>query len=189
MSAGVRPHFLASLYSPRRQEDTVIDLSYSDGIAAARTMIVLEANASALQRRLPTGWELVPYSGDDLRGSSLRGANLLVPFHEVYAVRSHEAHISGLPQLSYVPFGTAGTVYAGNGVSATTAGSPNAVSQYDVACFQVSQPHSLGSSPGQGKAASPFPRQIRHAAVGRRGQLAVCPLVGELERVCEAERG
>lgn len=34
--------------------------------------------------------------------------------------------------------GTAGTVYAGNGVSATTAGSPNAVSQYDVACFQVS---------------------------------------------------
>lgn len=37
--------------------------------------------------------------------------------------------------------GTAGTVYAGNGVSATTAGSPNAVSQYDVACFQVSQSH------------------------------------------------
>jgi hypothetical protein len=37
--------------------------------------------------------------------------------------------------------GTAGTVYAGNGVSATTAGSPHAVSQYDVACYQVSQPH------------------------------------------------
>jgi hypothetical protein len=36
--------------------------------------------------------------------------------------------------------GTAGTVYAGNGVSATTAASGNAVSQYDVACFQVSQP-------------------------------------------------
>ena len=35
--------------------------------------------------------------------------------------------------------GTAGVVYAGNGVSATTAGSPNAVSQYDVACYQVSQ--------------------------------------------------
>jgi hypothetical protein len=35
--------------------------------------------------------------------------------------------------------GTAGTVYAGNGVSATTAGSPHAVSQYDVACYQVSQ--------------------------------------------------
>jgi hypothetical protein len=35
--------------------------------------------------------------------------------------------------------GTAGVVYAGNGVSGTTAGSSNAVSQYDVACFQVSQ--------------------------------------------------
>lgn len=35
--------------------------------------------------------------------------------------------------------GRAGTVYAGNGVSATRAGSPNAVSQYDVACYQVSQ--------------------------------------------------
>ena len=35
--------------------------------------------------------------------------------------------------------GTAGTVYAGNGVSATTANSANAVSQYDVACYQVSQ--------------------------------------------------
>jgi hypothetical protein len=80
------------------------DLRYSDGIAAARTMIVLEANPSALQRRLPTGWELAPYSGDDLRGTSLRGANLLVPFHEVYAVRSHDGQLVGLPQLSYVPF-------------------------------------------------------------------------------------
>ena len=34
--------------------------------------------------------------------------------------------------------GIAGSVYAGNGVSATTAGSTAAVSQYDVACFQVS---------------------------------------------------
>jgi hypothetical protein len=67
-------------------------------------MIVLEANASALRRRLPAGWELAPYSGDDLRGSSLRGANLLVPFHEVYAVRSDEGGRAGLAQLSYVPF-------------------------------------------------------------------------------------
>lgn len=36
--------------------------------------------------------------------------------------------------------GTAGTVYAGNGISATKAGSSHAVSQYDVACYQVSQP-------------------------------------------------
>jgi hypothetical protein len=37
--------------------------------------------------------------------------------------------------------GTAGTVYAGNGVSATTPANAAAVSQYDVACFQVSQTH------------------------------------------------
>ena len=37
--------------------------------------------------------------------------------------------------------GTAGSVYAGSGVSADHANSSNAVSQYDVACFQVSQPH------------------------------------------------
>src|SRR5262245_9822009 len=80
------------------------DLKYSDGIAAARTMVALEANAGALQRRFPSGWELAPYSGDDLRGTSLRGANLLVPFHEVYAVRTHDGRMTGLPQLSYVPF-------------------------------------------------------------------------------------
>jgi hypothetical protein len=34
--------------------------------------------------------------------------------------------------------GVAGTVYAGNGVSATKAGSPKAISQYDVACYQLS---------------------------------------------------
>ena len=39
------------------------------------------------------------------------------------------------------PGGQAGSVYAGNGVSATRANSGNAVSQYDVACFQASQPH------------------------------------------------
>ena len=55
-------------------------LRYSDGIAAARTLLALEADASALQRRLPSGWELAPYSGDDLRGTSFRGANLLIPF-------------------------------------------------------------------------------------------------------------
>jgi hypothetical protein len=78
-------------------------LRYSDGIAAARTMIALEANASALQRRLPRGWGLAPYAGDDLRGTSLRGANLLVLFHEVYAVRSDGVRPAGLAQLSYVP--------------------------------------------------------------------------------------
>ena len=80
------------------------DLRYSDGIAAARTMLALEADASALQRRLPSVWELAPYAGDDLRGTSLRGANTLVAFHEVYAVKSHDGDPAGLQQLSYVAF-------------------------------------------------------------------------------------
>jgi hypothetical protein len=84
--------------------DTVADLSYSDGIAAARTMLALEADAAAIQRRLPTGWELAPYVGDDLCGTSLRNANVLVPFHEVYATRSHDGQATGLQQLSYIAF-------------------------------------------------------------------------------------
>ncbi len=41
------------------------------------------------------------------------------------------------------PSGTAGTVYAGNPGTASlaNANSPNAVSQYDIACFQVTPPH------------------------------------------------
>src|SRR5262249_62377541 len=31
-------------------------------------------------------------------------ANLLVPFHEVYAVRSHDGPPAGLPQASYIAF-------------------------------------------------------------------------------------
>jgi hypothetical protein len=79
-------------------------LNYSDGIAAARTLIALEANATALQRRLPEGWELAPYAGDDLRGKSLRGANLLLPFHEVFAVRNGAASPGSVQQVSYVVF-------------------------------------------------------------------------------------
>jgi hypothetical protein len=79
-------------------------LKYSDGIAAARTMIALEGNAAAVQRRLPDGWKLAPYAGDDLRGQALRGANTLVPFHEVYAIGTRDGEVSGLPQVSYVVF-------------------------------------------------------------------------------------
>jgi hypothetical protein len=50
----------------------------------------------------------------------------------------HAASASGSAFNETGP-GTAGTVYAGNGVSATQAGSSHAVSQYDVACYQVSQ--------------------------------------------------
>jgi hypothetical protein len=47
-----------------------------------------EANADARHHRLPADWELAPYAGDDLRGTSLRGANMLLPFPEVYAMRA-----------------------------------------------------------------------------------------------------
>jgi hypothetical protein len=81
-----------------------MDLKYSDGIAAARTLVAVEANAAALQGRLPAGWELAPYEGDDLRGTSLRGANMLLPFHEVYGVRTQNGQPTGLSQVSYVAF-------------------------------------------------------------------------------------
>jgi hypothetical protein len=81
-----------------------MDLRYSDEIAAARTLIAVEANAAALQRRLPAGWELAPYAGDDLGGTSLRGANMLLPFREVYALRSQNGQPAGLSQVSYVAF-------------------------------------------------------------------------------------
>jgi hypothetical protein len=87
-----------------RSSDANAELKYSDGIAGARTMIALEGNASALQRRFPSGWVLAPYAGDDLRGTSLRGANMLVPFHEVYAVRTQDGQRAGLPQVSYIAF-------------------------------------------------------------------------------------
>src|SRR5262249_42997902 len=81
-----------------------VDLHYSDGIAAARTTLALRANPGALQHQLPSGWELAPYEGDDLRGTYLRGANLLVPFHEVYAVRTRHGQPAGLLQASYIAF-------------------------------------------------------------------------------------
>ena len=37
------------------------------------------------------------------------------------------------------PGGTAGQVYAGNGAPSLNGNTANAISQYDVACFQVSQ--------------------------------------------------
>jgi hypothetical protein len=82
----------------------VSSLKYSDGISAARTKLAFEGNATALQRRLPSGWELMPYAGEDLRGTSLNGANMLVPFHEVYAVRPHDDKVLGQQQTSYVAF-------------------------------------------------------------------------------------
>ena len=43
------------------------------------------------------------------------------------------------PGSAFNPAGTAGKVYAGQ--QPQNSKNPNSVSQYDVACFQVSQPH------------------------------------------------
>ena len=43
------------------------------------------------------------------------------------------------PGSAFNPSGQAGTVYAGQ--QPQNSNNPNSVSQYDVACFQVSQPH------------------------------------------------
>ena len=43
------------------------------------------------------------------------------------------------PGSAFNPDGHAGTVYAGQ--QPQNSNNPNSVSQYDVACFQVSQPH------------------------------------------------
>jgi hypothetical protein len=45
------------------------------------------------------------------------------------------------PSASNPAGGTAGQMYAGNGQTTSTPANGAAVSQYDVACFEVSQPH------------------------------------------------
>jgi hypothetical protein len=57
--------------------DNTYGLKYSDGIAAARTLIALEANAAALTRRLPVGWELAPYQGKTCVESLCEGQTCL----------------------------------------------------------------------------------------------------------------
>src|SRR5262245_15241294 len=52
----------------------------------------------------PSGRLGVGAAGDDLRGTSLRGANMLLPFHEVYALRNQNGQPAGLSQVSYVAF-------------------------------------------------------------------------------------
>ena len=56
---------------------------------------------------------------------------------------SSPGHAASAPGSAFNedPGGVAGAVYAGNGVSAGTDNSTAAVSQYDVACLQVSQHH------------------------------------------------
>ena len=48
-------------------------------------------------------------------------------------------HASSAPGSAFNPNGHAGTVYAGQ--QPQNSKNPKSVAQYDVACFQVSQPH------------------------------------------------
>jgi hypothetical protein len=79
------------------------ELRYSDGIAASRIIVALRAPSDALQSRLPDGWEVAPYAGDDPRGRSLRDANLVLSFHEVTATHDPVAG-SDHRALRYVAF-------------------------------------------------------------------------------------
>jgi hypothetical protein len=52
---------------------------------------------------------------------------------------SSPGNASSAPGSAFSPDGVAGTKYAGE--QPQNSNNPNSVSQYDVACFQVSQPH------------------------------------------------
>ena len=52
---------------------------------------------------------------------------------------STPGNAASAPGSAFNPGGTAGGVYAGQ--QPQNSNNPNSVSQYDVACFQVSQPH------------------------------------------------
>jgi hypothetical protein len=53
--------------------------------------------------------------------------------------QSTPGNASSAPGSAFNPDGQAGSVYAGQ--QPQNSNNPNAVSQYDVACFQVSSPH------------------------------------------------
>jgi hypothetical protein len=65
------------------------------------------------------------------------------PNQSCQAEPSSPGHAASAPGSAFNedPGGVAGAVYASNGAPSLNANSGNAVSQYDVACFQVSQPH------------------------------------------------
>lgn len=79
-------------------------LVYSDAVAATRIVVALEVDADALRRRFPAGWEVAPYAGDQPRDTTLRDANLVLPFHEVTAIDDPSVPPGSHPQLRYLGF-------------------------------------------------------------------------------------
>ena len=61
------------------------------------------------------------------------------PNQSCQAEPSTPGNSANAPGSAFNPNGQAGTVYAGQ--QAQNSKNPNSVSQYDVACYQVSQPH------------------------------------------------
>jgi len=57
-------------------------LEYSDGIACYQIAVAFRGNPEALQRRMPSGWKLADNWGQGPRGSSFKGANVVVGFHD-----------------------------------------------------------------------------------------------------------
>jgi len=85
-------------------------------------------------------------------GSALGDSNTNTPGQPSQSCLSSTApnepgHAASAPGSAFneptttTPGGTAGAVYAGNGANTNTPANAAAVSQYDVACFQVSQSH------------------------------------------------
>jgi hypothetical protein len=94
-------------------------------IAAALVLFVASA-ASALAAQNPSGM------GQPNQTCLESSATALEP--------GHAASSPGSPFNESLP-GQAGTVYAGTGANTNTPANGHAVSQYDVACFQVTQNH------------------------------------------------
>ncbi len=61
------------------------------------------------------------------------------PNQSCQAQPSTPGNSTNAPGSAFNPNGQAGSVYAGT--QPQNSNNPNSVSQYDVACFQVSQPH------------------------------------------------
>jgi hypothetical protein len=81
------------------------DVRYSDGIAAWHTMIAVKADVTALQRRLPEGWDLAPHGGDDLPRQGDEGRQPARSFFP-RGVRDRPTgrDLRSLSQVSYVAF-------------------------------------------------------------------------------------
>src|SRR5438270_13984438 len=81
-------------------------MKYSDALSAYQIAVALRGNSDALQKRALRGWSVSEDWGSGLRGMALKGANMLVVFHDVF----HESNPGTLkgkadPHRRFVEFG------------------------------------------------------------------------------------